>query len=108
VDGGYIIPEGVYITRGLRQKFLDLKIEYRDQYKSRLSLILLRDLPKIPSLFVLKLLRASAREEKDREALRSPTSSVPFRERRTYREERAAQEERVKRARVVKGKQKGF
>jgi len=47
-DGGYTTPEGVHITRNLRQKFLDLRSEYRDQHRARSTPIPLRDLPKVP------------------------------------------------------------
>jgi hypothetical protein len=104
VDNGYTIPEGVYITRGLRQKFLDLRTEYRDQYKSRLSQIPLRNLLKVPLPPVLKLSRTPIREKKKKEDLRSPTSPAPLRERRIYREKRVAQDERIKRARAAKDK----
>jgi hypothetical protein len=90
--------------RELRKKFLDLRSEYRDQYKSRLDPIPLRDLSKVPPPPAPKIPRTP---KPRKEVLRGPKAPVPFKERRTHREERVAQEERVRKACANKGKQKG-
>jgi hypothetical protein len=105
MDSGYTTPEGVHITRELRQEFLNVRQRYRDQDKLQYEMIPLRDLPEVPNLSVSRLPPRSPQ---------SPRVPVPRTEpilipRRERRSDRATQEDRAARAaRASKGKGSWF
>jgi hypothetical protein len=101
MDGRYTIPEGVYITRSLREEFLNLRYKYRDQHRPRNEPIPLRNLPKIPGPAAPRLPRIPAPEPKT-----SLVTPIPIRSRGTRRSERRAQKERVQNVRANKDKGK--